>query len=444
MEVIVLLQEATYLKPRAKSSRPPSAAIPFLPIPVKAAVDRDLTVADLRVLAFFKCLARRRSKRGEREVTVSLSTIVQKTGLSRKQVRETMARLKSKGFITKQEGGKGNIASYRLNQEKPFVYIPAPVFNLSPSAVKVYAYLRWLQGRKDLAFPRVRTIAADLGLTIRSVLRALRALEAAGWIRTEGTYTHAYRVALRMPFSVEKAVPVEATKDNFPGPSAEMAMPTQDSPNGVGYQLSPIPSPEERGAGCHLPGRPAVIFLGGQLSQCSPLQDAAETQTETEQTSTEHLAPHRIETYETRDRDERGLKEASLQLGGKANFETPSFGREAKPSITSPLPQENPPSACVSQATPSPRPFACSKAKGSSYDVQAHAAALREALAEAESLLAAKQKERARTSGHRVEDLDREIQALKVDVSGYRRKLAELEGSIGQGLLGTPDDFPVQ
>ena len=433
-----MLQEATYLKPRAKSSRPPSAVISFLPVPVKAVLDRDLTVADLRVLAFFHFLSHRRRKQGKHEVTVSLSTIAKKTGLSRAQVRESVARLKSKGIITKQEDRKEKVGSYRLSEEKPFVCIPAPVFSLSPSAVKVYAYLRWLQGRKEYAFPYVRTIASDLGLARYSVQRALRSLEAEGWIKVEGKRSRAYKVAARMPFAVEKAVPAETSEDNLPGPNAEATITTQDSTEGVGNQLWPPTSPEEEGGTSRGPSvLPAVAHLCYQLWP----RPVAEMQTGTDQASNKTGLSKGF-TYETGRMKGDGLGENCFRLGEQANFETPSLGGETAPSNTRPVPQDTSPSAGKAHASLLPRSSGLTVAFGRTYDAQGYAAALRAALADAKARLAALREERARASGHRVEELDVEIKAVEVEVMGYLQRLAEVEGKLGTGPLGSPDDLP--
>jgi len=478
MEVIVLLQEATYLKPRAKSSRPPSAVISFLPVPVKAVLDRDLTVADLRVLAFFHFLSRRRRKEGKREVTVSLSTITEKTGLSRAQVIESVARLRTKGFLTKREGKK-NIGTYVLAEEerKPFVFIPAPVFALPPSAVRVYALLLRRQGQNEYAYPRVRTIAADLGLTVRSVQKALRSLEAEGWIKVDGKRSRAYKVATRMPFSVEKAVPVETHASNFPTPSAEMAIPSPDLPQGDLTDLQHSPFHEETATvnadSVETPvnnfpepnpemAMPTQDSPGGVVYQCSPSTDVrpnglpafaqmvyqrspwpvSEMQTGTNQASNE-MGLNRSSNKQTGNRCEGdGQGESDFQLGGKAFSETPILSGETSPSNTRPVPQDTSPSAGKAHASPSPTTVAHSKASWLLKNAKDPVAEYCRALAEAEAELAALQEELKRAPAERRQRLEWEIEDRKLKVRGYRQRLAELKGELETGLRGTPDDLP--
>jgi len=481
MEVIVLLQEATYLKPRAKSSRPPSAVISFLPVPVKAVLDRDLTVADLRVLAFFHFLSRRRRKEGKREVTVSLSTITEKTGLSRAQVIESVARLRTKGFLTKREGKK-NIGTYVLAEEerKPFVFIPAPVFALPPSAVRVYALLLRRQGQNEYAYPRVRTIAADLGLTVRSVQKALRSLEAEGWIKVDGKRSRAYKVATRMPFSVEKAVPVETHASNFPTPSAEMAIPSPDLPQGDLTDLQHSPFHEETATvnadSVETPvnnfpepnpemAMPTQDSPGGVVYQCSPSTDVrpnglpafaqmvyqrspwpvSEMQTGTNQASNE-MGLNRSSNEQTGNRyGEDGQGESDFRLGDKANFDFQSLGGDEKPSNTGPLPQDSSPRAGQAHASPSSRSFSLTGAFEQTDDAKDYVARLRAALADALKQLAALQKklkELKRAPAELKQRLKGEIKALECEVEGYKERIAREEGKLETGLRGTPDDLP--
>jgi len=445
-----LLQSEVYLKPRAKSrDLSPSAVISFLPVPVKAVLDRDLTVADLRVLAFFHFLSRRRRKEGKREVTVSLATITEKTGLSRAQVIESVARLRTKGFLTKREGKK-NIGTYVLAEEerKPFVFIPAPVFTLPPSAVRVYALLLRRQGENEYAYPRVRTIAADLGLTVRSVQKALRSLEAAGWIKVDGKRSRAYKVAARMPFAVEKAVSVETHEEtagvnadsvetpvnNFPEPNPEMAMPTQDSPGGVVYQCSPSTDVRPNG----LPAFAQMVY------QRSPWP-VSEMQTGTNQASNE-MGLNRSSNEQTGNRyGEDGQGESDFRLGDKANFDFQSLGGDEKPSNTGPLPQDSSPRAGQAHASPSSRSFSLTGAFEQTDDAKDYVARLRAALADALKQLAALQKklkELKRAPAELKQRLKGEIKALECEVEGYKERIAREEGKLETGLRGTPDDLP--
>ena len=494
-------QEKIYVKSRARSSRPLSAGPSFLPVPVKAVLDPELSPADLRVLAHLYFVSRRRKKQGKTDVTISYAKISEMAGLSQMQAYRSMARLKNKGFLTKREGSEGNIGSYLLNVEKPLVYIPTPVFELSPSALRVYALLRWRQGRNDYAYPRVRTIAADLGLARCSVQRALRELEAAGWIKTEGKQSHAYRVALAMPFPVEKAIPCATAATNFPPPSAEMAMPSQESSQGglTNLQHSPpspkgtvitnslpdeipavnavrneatgdkmaSPNAEATMATRDLPQAPLTDLQHPSSSESPPLQkrgplfhqnkappstemihnsplsESGEMQTGTEQASSEHLAGTRsINTSRRTSNEGDGQGESDFQLGDKANFDFQSLGGEEKPSNTGPLPQDSSPSAGKAHASPSPRSFSLTGAFELTYDAKSYAALLRGELAKEERELAALRKELERAPAERRQELEWKIDELENRVKQRRQRLAEVEGKLGTGLLAGPDDLP--
>ena len=64
-------------------------------------------------------------------------------------------------------------------KEKPYVMLPVDVLkakDLTPSAKVVWAYLRHKQGTNAECWPAVETIASKLGLSIRTVQRALSKL----------------------------------------------------------------------------------------------------------------------------------------------------------------------------------------------------------------------------------------------------------------------------
>jgi len=57
--------------------------------------------------------------------------------------------------------------------------------SLPHRAVSVYMYLADRSGRKGMCFPAMRTIAKELGMSRRTVIRAVKDLEENGYISTE-------------------------------------------------------------------------------------------------------------------------------------------------------------------------------------------------------------------------------------------------------------------
>jgi len=342
-------------------------------------------------------------------------------------------------------------------------------------------------------------MAEALGVALCSVLRALRFLEAAGWIQTEGHYTHAYRVAARIPFTVKKALPIATAATYLSSPNPKTAMPSQDLPQGdltdlqhsplhegtatakaipVEIHASNLPSPNPKIAIptpnlpqgdltdlqaspshegvtmadtpqgiCHRCNKPSDIATTISLTELQPsssLADAAETPTDTEaKISPQNSAPASVGIKGSGYKDGgEGLGKADFQLGGKAFSETPNFGGVEKPSNTGPLPKDSSPSAGKAHASPSPRTVAHLKASWLLKNAVDPVAEYRGALAEEEKQLAALREELKQAPAELKQQLEWKIQELDGKVKLRRRRLAEVEGKLGTGLLAGPDDLP--
>ncbi|MDE8333302.1 helix-turn-helix domain-containing protein [Erysipelothrix rhusiopathiae] len=59
---------------------------------------------------------------------------------------------------------------------------------LKPSEYAIYLYLWDRSGWKKSCFPSVKTIAADLGISVSTVRRGIRTLEKNGYIRKEARF----------------------------------------------------------------------------------------------------------------------------------------------------------------------------------------------------------------------------------------------------------------
>ncbi len=76
----------------------------------------------------------------------------------------------------------------------PFAQIPHDLItdtDLSPYAVRVYCYLVRRANDEARAWPSVRRVARETGMTDKTVRRAITALENSGWVNVERTYNPA-------------------------------------------------------------------------------------------------------------------------------------------------------------------------------------------------------------------------------------------------------------
>ncbi len=76
----------------------------------------------------------------------------------------------------------------------PFAQIPHDLItdtDLSPYAVRVYCYLVRRANDEARAWPSVRRVARETGMTDKTVRRAVSALETSGWVNVERTYNPA-------------------------------------------------------------------------------------------------------------------------------------------------------------------------------------------------------------------------------------------------------------
>ncbi len=76
----------------------------------------------------------------------------------------------------------------------PFAQIPHDLItdtDLSPYAVRVYCYLVRRANDEARAWPSVRRVARETGMTDKTVRRAVAALEETGWVNVERTYNPA-------------------------------------------------------------------------------------------------------------------------------------------------------------------------------------------------------------------------------------------------------------
>lgn len=85
-----------------------------------------------------------------------------------------------------------------------FAQLPSDVIlskELTAQDVRLYAYILWRAGKDDHAWPRLETIADDLGVSVNTIKRAIDNLAANNWIRRQRRYgrsaiTHIFETQL--------------------------------------------------------------------------------------------------------------------------------------------------------------------------------------------------------------------------------------------------------
>lgn len=150
-----------------------------------------------------------------KDIQLSTAWLADRLALTRQAVSRAVGQLESMGFLSVFRP-KHECSIYHVRQPKHqaknfFLFFYRDVnCRYTVSEMMVLAYLKWRQGQNDAAWPHVSTIAAELGISKRQAIRAVKTLENGGLLavrRAHGGIKQGNRYTLTASFDVKECYP---------------------------------------------------------------------------------------------------------------------------------------------------------------------------------------------------------------------------------------------